>query len=504
MNTFKKFLALLIPLVGLLLASCGGGSTNVADIGTGGTGVATGAGSISGFGSVYVNGVKHKTSSAKITDDDADENDIIGEDKLKVGQVVEIKGKAEDASNSVAESMEKSAEVKGPVDTAYDSATKTIKVMGQTVLIDNNTSVDSNVGPTGLIADLKAGDLVEVHGFRDAAGVITATRIEKQGPVAQYRVRGTITGLDSGKKEFKIGDLTIDYGSAQIVPTNAVLADNIRVRVKAATAPTAGKLTATKVKVKKVEDASKSELEGVITKFTSATDFEINGIKVTTTATTTYPNGSVADLKEGAKVEAKGSVANGVFTASKIEFKSKGDNKGEDSSRLKLSGLVASSVSSATEKSVTVLGQKFLVNDATRFDDRANNTRPFNISNFETVVKNPAHVSITAYKKDADLIATRVDVNKDTGASVQGPLAAGATATSTTLNIQGVDVKIDSGTKFFTGEDRRGGSVADLAAFLAKAPAGTIVKAKSKAAGLATDTSIDATGANQGELELED
>ncbi len=502
-----KFLKLLqvfiLALVTLTLASCGGSSSTVADIGTGGTGVATGTGAITGFGSVYVNGVKHKTDTAVITEDDADDNARISDKQLKVGQVVEIKGKAEDSKNSIAEAMEKAAEVKGPVDAVYDPATKTLKVMGQTVLIDNNTSVDNNIGANG-VADLKKGDLVEVHGFRDAAGVITATRIEKQGPVAQFRVRGTISGLDTTKKEFKIGDLVVDYGTAQIVPTNAVLADGLRVRVKAQNAPdaTTGKLTAIKVKVKKVEDANKSELEGVITKFTSATDFEINGNKVTTTATTVYEHGTVADLKEGARLEAKGSVAAGVLTASKIEFKSKGDNQQEDSSRVKLSGLVASADLAA--KTVTVLGQKFIVNDATRFEDRVNDTRPFNITNFDTVVKTGAHVQVTAYKSGADLIASRVEVNNNTGAFVQGALAAGATATSTTLTIQGVDVKIDSGTKFFAGEDKHGGSVADLAAFLAKAPAGTIVKAKSKAAGAATDTSIDATGANQGEIELED
>jgi hypothetical protein len=500
MKILKPLNIFVFALIALFLASCGGGSNStVADIGAGGTGVASG--SISGFGSVYVNGVKHKTSSAKITDDDADENEIIGEDKLKVGQVVEIKGKAEDAKNSVAESMEKSAEVKGPVDTAYDPATKSLVVMGQKVLIDNNTSIDSNIGAT--TADLKVGDVVEVHGFRDASGAILATRIEKQnlsaGP-AQYRVRGTIAGLDAAGKTFKIGDLTVDYGAAQVVPTGTTLADGMRVKVKAANAPVNKKLTATKVKVKKAENAGRAELEGVITKFTSTTDFEINGQKVTTDANTVYEHGSVADLKEGARVEAKGTVANGVLTASKIEFKSRGDNRAEDSSRVKLSGLVAAS--SAADKTFTLLGQKFTVNDATRFEDRVNDTRPFNISNFETLVKADAHVQVTAYKSGSDLIATRIEVNKDSGASVQGALAAGATADK--LTIQGVDVKIDNGTKFYADEEREGKSFADFAAFIAKAPAGTIVKAKSKLAPTSSATAIDATGANQGEVEIED
>ncbi|MGB9151025.1 MAG: DUF5666 domain-containing protein [Burkholderiales bacterium] len=498
---FKPLQVFAIAIVTLFVASCGGGNTYVADIGTGGTGVASG--SISGFGSVYVNGVKHKTSTAKITDDDVEDNVIISEDKLKVGQVVEIKGRAEDSRNSVAEIMEKAAEVKGPVDSVYDAASKTIKVMGQTVLIDNNTSIDNNLGANG-VSDLKVGDLVEAHGFRNAAGVIVATRIERQGPIAQYRVRGFISGLDTTKKEFKIGDLVVDYGSAQIVPTGAILADGLRVGVKAQNAPdaTTGKLTAIKVKVKKAEDVGRSELEGVITKFTSATDFEINGIKVTTSASTVYEHGTAADLKEGARVEAKGAVTNGVLTATRIEFQSRGDNLNQDSSRIRLSGLVAAS--SATDKTVTILGQKFIVNDATRFEDRVADTRPFNIANFDTLVKAGAHVQVIAYKRGADLIATRVEVNNATGAFVQGALGPGATASSTSLLIQGVNVKIDSGTKFYAGDERHGGAIADLAAFLAKAPAGTIVKAKSKATPLAGDTSIDATGANQGELETED
>jgi Domain of unknown function (DUF5666) len=185
-----------------------------------------------------------------------------------------------------------------------------------------------------------------------------------------------------------------------------------------------------------------------------------------------------------------------VLTAGKIEFKSKGDNRDENSSRVKVSGLVAAS--SLTDNTVTVLGQKFKVNAATQFEDRVNDTRPFNITNFDTLVKTGAHVVVTAFKSGADLIASRVEVNKDSGAFVQGALAAGATADK--LSIQGVDVKIDSGTRYSADDNR----FADFAAFIAKAPAGTIVKAKSKAAGSATDTSIDATGANQGEVEIED
>jgi hypothetical protein len=500
----KRFLlVLLLPIASVLVASCGGGGGGgapVAGLGTsgGGAGTVVSSGPISGFGSVFLNGVRHQTNAAAISDDDAEDSERIGEDKLKVGQLVEIKGRSLDASNSQAEIMERAAEVKGPVDKVFVPATKTLVVMGQTVLIDNNTVVDNNLGTAG-VAGLKISDLVEVHGFRDAAGVITATRIELQGPVTQFRVRGTmvIGSLNTAAKTFKIGDLTVDYAAAQIVPTGTVLAEGQRVRVRAQLAPVAGKLTAAKVKVKKLDDAGQAELEGVINKFASAIDFEINGNKVTTTAATIYEKGVVADLKLGAKVEAKGAVANGVLTASKIEFKSKGDNKGEDSARVKIAGLV--SAASLASNTVTVLGQTFKVTPATHFEDRVANTRPFNITNFDSVVKSGVHVQITAFKSGADLIASRIEVNSDSGAVVQGVLAAGAT--NTKLTIQGVDVTIDSGTKFFNADDT---PFTNFAAFIVKAPAGTIVKAKSKATPVAGSTSIVATGANQGEVEIED
>ncbi len=500
MTLLKKLLALALPIAALTLGACGG-STNVVDGGIGGTGISS-SGKVTGFGSVYVNGVKYKTDATAISDDDADDGNRIGEDKLKVGHVVEVKGKSSDDSNGIADAMEKASEVKGPVDTIFDTPTKTLKVMGQTVLIDNNTAIDNNIGANGL-TDLKVGDLVEVHGFRDATGTIVATRIEKQGPVAQYRVRGAIASLDAATKTFKVGDLTVDYGTATVLPTGVTLVNGQRVKVKADTAPAAGKLTATRVKVKKIEDSAKSELEGVITKFTSATDFEVNGQKVTTDANTRFEHGTAADLKEGARVEAKGTAANGILTASKIEFAGREGNKGDgehNEAHIKFSGLVASS--SLADKTITVLGQKFTVTANTMFEDRIKNSRPFNIGNFDTLVKTGAHVQITAFKDGANLVASRVDVNNRTDVSVQGPVAytTCATAPCPINTVGGVTVTTDATTRYSID----GKVLSDLTAFIGKAPAGTIIKVKTKAITAATDTAIDATGANQGEVEIED
>lgn len=499
----KNLMLPLLVLVLILIGACGGGGgsyvagTNPPGPATDPTGPAlTSTGTVSGFGSVFVNGVKFKTSSAtKIFDDDADDGAAINDSALKVGHIVDVKGVSEDATNAAAQSMEMAAEVKGPVDSVFVTATKTLVVMGQTVLVDNNTAIDNNVGVNG-VTDLKVGDLVEVHGFRDAGGTIVATRIEKQGAVAKFRVRGAIATLDTAARTFKIGALTVSYVNALVVPAGVVLADGLRVQVSADTAPVASKLIATKVKVKKAEDSAKSELEGVINKFTSVTDFEVTGKKITTTATTVFSGGTSADLKEGVKVEIEGATLNSVLTASKIEIKAGGDNKSEHSANTGVAALVASA--SLADKTITVLGKKFNVTAKTMFEDKANNTRPFNITNFDSVIKIGVFVQISAFKDGAGLTASRVEVTKKGDPMLQGELAAGASATK--LTIGGVDVTIDTGTHFLLDEKR----LTDFAAFLAKAPAGTIVKVKTKAPLLATDIKLDATGVNQGEVEIAD
>ena len=218
---------LILPLL-LLLGACGGGtSTSVPTSAPVPPGISS-TGRVTGFGSVYVNGVKFNTSSTtKISNDDVDDGEVITENDLKVGDVVEVKGTSDDAANANAQSIEMASEVKGPVDNVFNAATKTLVVMGQTILINNNTAIDNNIGPNGL-GDLKVGDLVEVHGFRDGTGNIVATRIERQGAVAKFRVRGNISALNGAAKTFKIGNLTVDYSAAQVVPTSAVLADGMR------------------------------------------------------------------------------------------------------------------------------------------------------------------------------------------------------------------------------------------------------------------------------------
>ena len=100
----------LLLIAGLgLLASCGGGG--IADlaggVGSGGSGLAEGT--VTGFGSVIVDGVRFDDSQAKVTEEGPAG---VREATLKIGQRVRISSNA----NNIAESIEVITELIGPIE----------------------------------------------------------------------------------------------------------------------------------------------------------------------------------------------------------------------------------------------------------------------------------------------------------------------------------------------------------------------------------------------------
>ena len=80
-------------LVGV--ASCGGG-TQLAGGGIGGTGISQGA--ITGFGSIFVNGVEFNTSGATIIKD----GNTVTQNDLKIGMVVTVDGSIDTSTSGSA------------------------------------------------------------------------------------------------------------------------------------------------------------------------------------------------------------------------------------------------------------------------------------------------------------------------------------------------------------------------------------------------------------------
>ena len=109
----------LILCSSIILMSCGGGSSNSSSDSsnnpppppviepptTNTTGV------ITGFGSVFVNGVKFETSTTEISTDD---NDAASESDLQVGMIVTLSGEiSEDGATGTANSIHYEEQLKG-------------------------------------------------------------------------------------------------------------------------------------------------------------------------------------------------------------------------------------------------------------------------------------------------------------------------------------------------------------------------------------------------------
>lgn len=327
-----------------VIAACGGGgdsSSGTATASSGGSSTsaeratAFAAGPISGFGSIIVNGVRYDDSGASVSDDDGRAR---SRDQLKLGMNVEVEGTAVSSSTATGRALRirYGSEIVGPV-TAVNATAGTITVLGQVVTVTDTTVFDDSL--SGGMSGIDTSDILEVHAqFNATDGSYRAVRVEDAASATTYKLRGTVTNLNTTAKTFTIGGQVINYGSlaAADVPSN--LADGATVRVRLQTTQVNGQWVATAARsgVSKPEDGVGGHLRGAITVFTSTTSFEVNGIKVDASAAS-FPDGS-SGIVLGAAVEVKGTTTNGVLVATSVELDSR---HAQDRHRFELHGTVS-------------------------------------------------------------------------------------------------------------------------------------------------------------------
>ncbi len=324
-----------------VLVACGGGG---GDAGTAAATTATPAattsaafalGTISGFGSVVVGGVRYDDSRASISDEDGNTH---RSSDLRLGMVVALDAGSVDRATAtgLAERIRFGSEIVGPVGT-IDTTASTLTLLGQTVLVTASTVFDSTL--SGGLSALTAGAVIEVHGLLDqTTGQITATRIEPKTGATAYKLRGVVASLDTTAKTFKIGSETINYAGVATVPST--LADGAVVRVLLQTTQVSGAWVATRLAPgSRVPSGTVPEahVEGRITAFTSNTAFVINGLTIDAT-NASFPDGT-AGVVLGARVEVEGRLNNGVLVASKVEIE---DRRDHGIRKLELHGAIAS------------------------------------------------------------------------------------------------------------------------------------------------------------------
>ncbi len=411
----------------ILLYSCGGGGGGGTDLlaggGISGTGKYTGV--ISGFGSIFVNGIEFDTSKATILV----EGKPATEGDLSVGMKVTLT-----ASNSKAEQVNFEPELKGEI-TGIDSATNTIEVLGQPVQITTATVLSGFTS----IADLFIGDYLLVSGFFNSNSTVVATYVRLlTQPPSVVEVKGYVKNLDILNKTFEINTLSVDYSS--ITPSGQ-LNNGDFVEVKGSYS--SGVLTATYLEITDpVENGSPGDtmkIEGIITSYTSSTSFHVNGIPIITTADTRFHNGSPSELMLNVWIEVKGKINDsGELVATQIEFRYNGKQEVE------LKGML-NSVNHA-QSTVTIFNKTVKISSSTIFkDDSSQGIQNFTFSDLNT----GDYVEIGGFvNKTGEIIATKIErIDSPTENILKGPVDPGSknnTPGNSSVGILGITVDLNA------------------------------------------------------------
>jgi hypothetical protein len=299
-----------------MLGGCGG-----VDSGGTGTGAAStyATGTILGFGSIIVNGVRFDDATAQIDDDDGIR--LLRTD-LALGMRAEIIASAVTTVGGVASATAASIRVQraivGPLE-HIDTAAAQLTVLGQTVAVVSTTVVDPSI--SGGLASLAIGEIIEAFATLDlAAGRYVASRIARRAGVAAFTLRGAVASLSLTSRTLTIGQLIVDWSAVAPAQPATALAVGRLIRLTLATAPIAGVWQATALSSAQPmpDDREAAEVEGRITAFTSEFAFELAGLPVNASGAS-FPDGSAA-LALGVAVEVYGSVRNGILLATRVEI----------------------------------------------------------------------------------------------------------------------------------------------------------------------------------------
>jgi len=336
MNEKLKIIAVSLAVsstIGLTACGGGGGGSDSTDSSTGTSGNTITSGVVTGFGSIFVDGVEFETDNSSFSLDDGDDGPE-DEDGLAVGMVVTVTGTVNaDGVTGTAEHIEFDDELEGIVNANNVGAegTGTMTIMGQTVIINTTTIFESDVAGITSADLVVAGNVVEVSGFSSGDGTVYATRIEVKLAThsgEEIELKGIITNLTD--TTFDLGGLTVDFSSAMFddhIP-DSTLSEGLYIEVKSITGFINGELIASEVELEgdgdmnlEGDDGDEIELNGIVTAVNSDTSFEIGGHTVIITKSTAFEYGNAGDISIGVSLEAEGELnADGELVADEIEL----------------------------------------------------------------------------------------------------------------------------------------------------------------------------------------
>jgi hypothetical protein len=487
----------------LVLAACGGGgggggltgsviSSPVTGGGGGAGSAVTGqstTGTIDGFGSVFVNGVRYDTDDAEIIID----GETRSEDDLSVGMVVTVQGEiTADGRSGRAERILYDDELTGPISSiepSTDGDALLLRILGFAVIVERTGTRFDDVRFDTLAVD----DVVEVSGFRGEGNRLRATRLERKSRFQPGRSEVELTGRvrNLTQTTFRIGDVTIDFSNADLDDLDDGLSEGRLVEVEG-TLNAEGVILARDVEDEeeerrggRFEEGESLRLQGSIGSFRSRGDFRLRGVPVDASSATLRP--ADLNLGNGSVVQVNGTWRNGILVASSIDARR---------GRIKVEARV-SSVAPDDEQVVLQLapGTVTVAVDArTTYDDDTGRTRRMTLDD----IRSGDFLEVEAYFEGDQLIATLIDRDEPDDDRVRAPVEAFLSGSE--VQLLGLTYSIDSGTDFEDADD----NTLDADSFFGQLQVGDLVQLEDDSApdGIADELEFEDRVRLEGEREF--
>ena len=449
MNRHQLTKIFVLIITCLAIVSCsggGGGSSDGGGGGIGGTGVSA-RGSIDGFGSIFVNGIRYETTGANIFLDD----NSATEDMLALGMVVNVEGTINsDGITGIAATVTYDDDVQGPVSglsLSNDGDQLTFSVFGITVIANRATTVFDDV----TFATLANNDLVEVSGLVNSLGDLIASRIEKKenfiADSSEIELKGIVS--NASLTSFTLaGVYTVNIDGAtdlSDLPGGSVT-NGLQVEVKGTLNSGGDTITATRIKDEDDFFGSANNnnievsLEGIIANFNSSADFEVAGIPVNASSALLIPASLV--LRNNLPIEVEGNIVNGVLIATEIEI---------EEGSIEISAPVQSVNLSSNTITVIFAGAQTIdvqINNQTRLDDGTGIEEVLTLDE----INSSDFLEISAYQEsNGDVIATEIKREDPDGQALQAPVESVTNGVNITL--LGVTFPVDGATDYENAND---------------------------------------------------
>lgn len=429
MSILTKQITFSMSLAGaLVVAACSSG-VGGGIAGIGGSGYIS-TGTVTSFGSVFVNGVEFETGSSSFEIEGMSGS----QQDLKIGMVVQVSGSINaDGSTGTATHIKYGDDLQGPVSNITTGLnTRSFTVLGNNVVISATTTAFEGV----LFANIVDGNVVEISGFYDENNQLQASYLELKSASSNadsvFEVKGKLTNLSAN--QFQVKGVTVDASAANFNGFTQ-LQNNLLVEVKGTFSNNV--LLATEIEADNglSEDAD-VEVEGIINRYASLADFDINGLKADASNAQLSPASLI--IGRGSKVEIEGRMNNGVLMVSRISAR-------EGSAE------VSAVVSGISENSFTVEVQteqfiNITLTRSTRMEDEME-MQGADDNLLLTELRIGDSVSVQGFESAENTItATQVKRNSEAQETeVQGVLSAESNSSFTVL---GVTFQVDTSTEY--------------------------------------------------------